>query len=64
MREEEVFAEAPAAAASLDIDGNAGELCEVIRLASLCGLGQAAPLSVLSGLREFPRDFAGLTGCG
>jgi NADH:ubiquinone oxidoreductase subunit F (NADH-binding) len=43
---------------------SAGELCEVVRLASLCGLGQAAPLSVLSGLREFPRDFAGLTGRG
>jgi NADH-quinone oxidoreductase subunit F len=42
----------------------AGELCEVVRLASLCGLGQAAPLSVLSGLREFPRDFASLTGSG
>jgi NADH:ubiquinone oxidoreductase subunit F (NADH-binding)/NADH:ubiquinone oxidoreductase subunit E len=31
-----------------------GELAEVIQLASLCGLGQAAPLSVLSGLRAFP----------
>jgi NADH:ubiquinone oxidoreductase subunit F (NADH-binding)/NADH:ubiquinone oxidoreductase subunit E len=32
-------------------------LAEVIQLASLCGLGQAAPLSVLSGLAEFPADF-------
>jgi NADH-quinone oxidoreductase subunit F len=39
-----------------------GELSEVVRLASLCGLGQAAPLSILSGLRDFPREFADLTG--
>lgn len=32
-------------------------LSEVIQLASLCGLGQAAPLAVLSGLREFPEAF-------
>jgi NADH-quinone oxidoreductase subunit F len=31
-----------------------GELSEVVRLASLCGLGQAAPLSILSALRDFP----------
>ncbi|OGK81566.1 MAG: hypothetical protein A2X52_17765 [Candidatus Rokubacteria bacterium GWC2_70_16] len=30
------------------------ELCEVVRLASLCGLGQAAPLSILSALAGFP----------
>ena len=30
------------------------ELSEVIKLASLCGLGQAAPLSILSTLDEFP----------
>ena len=30
------------------------ELSEVVRLASLCGLGQAAPLSILSALRDFP----------
>jgi NADH:ubiquinone oxidoreductase subunit F (NADH-binding) len=35
----------------------AAELSEIIQLASLCGLGQAAPLSVLSGLREFPGAF-------
>ncbi len=33
------------------------ELSEVIQLASLCGLGQAAPLAVLSALREFPEAF-------
>jgi NADH:ubiquinone oxidoreductase subunit F (NADH-binding) len=32
-------------------------LAEAIQLASLCGLGQAAPLSVLSGLAEFPAEF-------
>jgi hypothetical protein len=35
----------------------AAPLAEVIQLASLCGLGQAAPLAVLSGLREFPASF-------
>lgn len=35
-------------------DGRVKELAEVIQLASLCGLGQAAPLSVLSALAEFP----------
>ena len=37
--------------------GRVAELSEVIQLASLCGLGQAAPLSVLSGLRAFPDSF-------
>jgi len=32
-------------------------LAEVIQLASLCGLGQAAPYAVLSGLTEFPEEF-------
>jgi NADH:ubiquinone oxidoreductase subunit F (NADH-binding)/NADH:ubiquinone oxidoreductase subunit E len=32
-------------------------LSEAIQLASLCGLGQAAPLAVLSGLAEFPGEF-------
>jgi NADH-quinone oxidoreductase subunit F len=32
-------------------------LSEVIQLASLCGLGQAAPFAVLSGLAEFPGEF-------
>jgi NADH:ubiquinone oxidoreductase subunit F (NADH-binding) len=40
----------------LDVD-RVKELSEAIQLASLCGLGQAAPLSVLSGLTEFPREF-------
>jgi NADH:ubiquinone oxidoreductase subunit F (NADH-binding) len=30
------------------------ELSEVVRVASLCGLGQAAPLSLLAALRDFP----------
>ncbi len=33
------------------------DLAEAIQLASLCGLGQAAPLSLLSGLAAFPGDF-------
>jgi NADH:ubiquinone oxidoreductase subunit F (NADH-binding) len=33
------------------------ELAEAIQLASLCGLGQAAPLSLLSALAAFPEDF-------
>jgi NADH:ubiquinone oxidoreductase subunit F (NADH-binding)/NADH:ubiquinone oxidoreductase subunit E len=32
-------------------------LAEIIQLASLCGLGQAAPVAVLSGLAEFPEEF-------
>jgi NADH:ubiquinone oxidoreductase subunit F (NADH-binding) len=40
----------------LDVDG-VQALSEVIQTASLCGLGQAAPLAVLSGLAEFPREF-------
>jgi NADH:ubiquinone oxidoreductase subunit F (NADH-binding) len=32
-------------------------LSETVQLASLCGLGQAAPLAVLSGLAAFPREF-------
>jgi NADH:ubiquinone oxidoreductase subunit F (NADH-binding)/(2Fe-2S) ferredoxin len=38
------------------------ELSEAIQLASLCGLGQAAPLSVLSGLAEFPGEFGVSSG--
>ena len=37
--------------------GAVTELAEVVRLASLCGLGQAAPLSILSGFRDFPSAF-------
>jgi NADH:ubiquinone oxidoreductase subunit F (NADH-binding)/NADH:ubiquinone oxidoreductase subunit E len=32
------------------------DLSEIVRVASLCGLGQAAPLSILSALREFPAE--------
>jgi len=32
------------------------ELAEVVRLASLCGLGQLAPLSLQSALRDFPAE--------
>lgn len=32
------------------------ELAEVVRLASLCGLGQSAPLSLLSALHLFPEE--------
>jgi NADH-quinone oxidoreductase subunit F len=40
--------------------GGVSELAEVVRLASLCGLGQAAPLSLLSALREFPEEIGDL----
>ena len=33
------------------------DLAEAVQLASLCGLGQAAPLSLLSGLTAFPEEF-------
>jgi NADH-quinone oxidoreductase subunit F len=33
------------------------ELAETIQLASLCGLGQAAPLALLRGLETFPEAF-------
>jgi NADH:ubiquinone oxidoreductase subunit F (NADH-binding) len=33
------------------------ELAETVQLASLCGLGQAAPLALLRALEEFPRAF-------
>ena len=32
------------------------ELADVVSVASLCGLGQAAPLSIRSALREFPDE--------
>jgi len=32
------------------------DLSEVVRVASLCGLGQAAPLALLSALREYPAE--------
>ena len=43
--------QSPAAAAKVR------ELSEAIRLASLCGLGQAAPLALLAALESFPADF-------
>jgi NADH-quinone oxidoreductase subunit F len=45
------------------LSGPVAALAEVVRLASLCGLGQAAPLSLLSSLREFPGAL-GETGSG
>jgi NADH:ubiquinone oxidoreductase subunit F (NADH-binding) len=33
-------------------------LAEVIQVASLCGLGQAVPYAVLSGIAEFPEEFS------
>ncbi len=38
--------------------GRVAALSEVVQTASLCGLGQAAPLAVLSALAEFPAEFA------
>lgn len=39
------------------VDGRAvAELADVVRVASLCGLGQAAPLSILSAFQEFPGE--------
>ena len=38
-------------------DGEVKPLAEAVQLASLCGLGQAAPLALLSGLAEFPGEF-------
>ncbi|MDE2059149.1 MAG: NAD(P)H-dependent oxidoreductase subunit E [candidate division NC10 bacterium] len=32
------------------------ELAQVVRLASLCGLGQSAPLSLLSAVDQFPQE--------
>jgi NADH:ubiquinone oxidoreductase subunit F (NADH-binding)/NADH:ubiquinone oxidoreductase subunit E len=32
------------------------EMSELVQVASLCGLGQAAPFSILSGLNEFPHE--------
>lgn len=32
------------------------DLAEIVRLASLCGLGQSAPLSLLSALQQFPEE--------
>jgi NADH:ubiquinone oxidoreductase subunit F (NADH-binding) len=37
----------------------AREMAEVIQLASLCGLGQAAPLALLRALETFPNHMTG-----
>ena len=37
----------------------ARELAEVIQLASLCGLGQAAPLALLRALEIYPNEMTG-----
>jgi NADH:ubiquinone oxidoreductase subunit F (NADH-binding) len=42
--------------ASVDV-ARVTSLAETVQLASLCGLGQAAPLALLSGLTEFPEQF-------
>ncbi|MDP3860045.1 MAG: NADH-ubiquinone oxidoreductase-F iron-sulfur binding region domain-containing protein, partial [Phaeovulum sp.] len=34
------------------------DLCETMRLGSLCALGGFAPYPVLSALDHFPQDFA------
>ena len=49
-------ASAPAAA---EHTARARELAEAIQLASLCGLGQAAPLALLRALETFPDDMKG-----
>ena len=36
------------------------ELCTLVKETSLCGLGQSAPNPVLSTLRYFPEEYAGL----
>ncbi|MBI2915071.1 MAG: SLBB domain-containing protein [Firmicutes bacterium] len=46
--------------------GLLGELCESVRALSLCGLGQAAPGTVMSGINRFAEEFeahAGGRGC-
>jgi NADH:ubiquinone oxidoreductase subunit F (NADH-binding) len=39
--------------------GQLRELADVVQLASLCGLGQAAPLSLRAGLEHFPERLTG-----
>jgi NADH:ubiquinone oxidoreductase subunit F (NADH-binding) len=41
-----------------DSEASVRELAETIQLASLCGLGQAAPIAVLRGLEAFPERWA------
>ena len=42
-----------------DSVGQLRELADVVQLASLCGLGQAAPLSLRAALEHFPEHLAG-----
>jgi NADH:ubiquinone oxidoreductase subunit F (NADH-binding)/NADH:ubiquinone oxidoreductase subunit E len=42
---------------SPDAEAKCRELAEAIQLASLCGLGQAAPLALLRGLESFGAEF-------
>ncbi len=42
-----------------DAEVRARALAETIQLASLCGLGQAAPLALLRGLEAFEEEFGG-----
>ncbi len=42
-----------------DSIGQLRELADVVQLASLCGLGQAAPLSLRAALEHFPERLAG-----
>jgi NADH:ubiquinone oxidoreductase subunit F (NADH-binding)/NADH:ubiquinone oxidoreductase subunit E len=44
-------------AASPEAEARARELAEAIQLASLCGLGQAAPIALLRGLEQFGEAF-------
>jgi NADH-quinone oxidoreductase subunit F len=40
-----------------DVEPRVRNLAETIQLASLCGLGQAAPLALLRGLEAFGPEF-------
>jgi NADH:ubiquinone oxidoreductase subunit F (NADH-binding) len=44
--------------ARADVEERVTMLAEAIQLASLCGLGQAAPLALLRALETFPDHFA------
>ena len=46
-------------AASAEAEARVRELAETIQLASLCGLGQAAPIALLRGLEHFGEAFRG-----
>jgi hypothetical protein len=46
-------------AASAEAEARVRELAETVQLASLCGLGQAAPIALLRGLEHFGEAFRG-----